>query len=68
MMQLDLGTKVAITITGQREKAITNEVFLVDAVKEALATLNSRILVILREAVNKETLSRSDIITKQTAV
>ena len=68
MMQLDLGSKVAITITGQPEKAITNEVFLVDAVKEALATLNSRILVILREAVNKETLSRSDIITKQTEV
>jgi len=37
-------------------------------VKEALATLNNRVLVILREAVNKETLSRSDIITSQPPV
>ena len=68
MMQLDLGTKVAITITSQPEQATTNAVFLIDAVKEALATLNNRVLVILREAVNKETLSRSDIITSQPPV
>jgi len=68
MMQLDLGTKVAITITGQREKAITNEVFLADAVIEALPKLDSRVLVIMRDAINRETLSRSDIITKQTEI
>ena len=68
MMQLDLGTKVAITITGQPEKAITNEVFLIDAVVLALPKLNIRNLVILRNAINREALSRSDIITSQLTV
>ena len=68
MMQLDLGVKVEVTITGQKEPAITNEVFLIDAVVAALAKMNARNLVTLRNAVNKETLGRSNIITEQTAV
>ena len=68
MMQLDLGSKVAITIAGQPEQATTNAVFLIDAVRDAVQNLDPRLLCMLRDVVNKEVLSRSDIITKQTEV
>ena len=68
MIPLDLGNRVLITITGQPEQAITNAVFLIDAVRDAVQNLDPRLLCMLRDVVNKEVLSRSDIITKQTEV
>ena len=68
MMQLDLGNRVLITITGQPAQAITNAVFLIDAVRDAVQNLDPRLLCMLRDVVNKEVLSRSDIITKQAEI
>ena len=68
MHALELGTKVHITITGQPEQAITNEVFLADALIEALPKLDSRVLHTIRQAVSKEALSRSAILANQSAI
>ena len=65
---LDLSSKIKITITGQKSQAITNEVFLANAVMEALPKLSGDVLTIIARAVKRETLSRSDIIKNQTSI
>lgn len=67
-MQLELGTKVPIVITGDPEPHETNAVFLLDAVHDSLRKLDDNLLSMLYHDVKREVLGRSFIINSQTKV